>query len=355
MITRLGICDHYGTDPYYNLALEQYLTERVQPGECILYLWQNARTIVIGRNQNAWKECDVDALRADGGKLARRLSGGGAVFHDLGNLNFTFIMATEDFDVERQLSVIIRACERFGIRAQMTGRNDLVVPDADAGTGREAAGSKFSGNAFYHHRGKSYHHGTILVDVDTGLMGRYLRPHPEKLRAKGVDSVRSRVVNLKNLNGELTIEAMREAMKEAFLEVYAGIRTDNGQIDGWRSSEGAEFSALLEKYGSDEWNLGERKEYDVSHTERFDWGLVEMSLKVKEAEVFSADVFTDSMETKWTKVYEEVFEGARFSAEGLTEAAKKAGGRVATSEQKISADMSGMIGRLCAECFSSKP
>ena len=165
MIRRLLVCRSGGTDPYENLALEEALLSRVGEGELILYLWQNARTVVIGRNQNPWKECRTALLAKEGGHLARRLSGGGAVFHDLGNLNFTFLMSAEDYDLPRQLTVIERACQSLGIPAQRSGRNDLL-----------AEGRKFSGNAFYKHNGKAYHHGTLMVDVDLEKVQRYLSP-----------------------------------------------------------------------------------------------------------------------------------------------------------------------------------
>ena len=163
MIDRLQVYESEGFDPYRNLAIEQHLLETVLGGCCLLYLWRNERTVVIGRNQNAWAECRTTLLSEEGGRLARRLSGGGAVYHDLGNLNFTFLMRTEDYDLDRQLNVIQTACRLGGIETERSGRNDLL-----------ADGRKFSGNAFYRHEGRSYHHGTLLVDTD---MNRMVRNH----------------------------------------------------------------------------------------------------------------------------------------------------------------------------------
>ena len=122
MIDKLYIYNSTCVDPYFNIATEKLLLESVEENACILYLWQNQNTVVIGRNQNAWVECRTSLLEEEGGKLARRLSGGGAVFHDIGNLNFTFLMRDEDFDVDRQLSVIQEACAAFGLSAEKSGR-----------------------------------------------------------------------------------------------------------------------------------------------------------------------------------------------------------------------------------------
>ena len=155
MITQLRVYESSGFDPHKNLAAEKHLMDITPPGVCLLYLWQNQNTVVIGKNQNAWLECRTTLLAQEGGVLARRLSGGGAVFHDLGNLNFTFIMRKEDYDLDKQLAVIQKACAYAGIDAQKSGRNDLL-----------ADGRKFSGNAFYQNRTHAYHHGTLMVDVD---------------------------------------------------------------------------------------------------------------------------------------------------------------------------------------------
>ena len=209
MIQTLTTYESMTTDPYTNLAVEEYLTFHAEPGECILYLWQNAHTVVIGRNQNCWKECRVSELEADGGHLVRRLSGGGAVYHDLGNLNFTFCMRKEDADVDRQLQVIIEAVASFGLTAEKTGRNDVAIN-----------GQKFSGNAFFDSKGCYYHHGTLLLNVDTASMSRFLNPSKAKLQSKGVSSVRSRVVNLSSLCPHITVDTMKQAMFTAFSKVY---------------------------------------------------------------------------------------------------------------------------------------
>lgn len=174
MIRKLLYLCTDNTDPYHNLALEQYLTDTAPADTCILYLWQNRHTVVIGRNQNAWQECRTALLEQDGGKLSRRLSGGGAVYHDMGNLNFTFSLPTAEYDLHRQQRVIVEACRSLGIEASFSGRNDIL-----------AAGRKFSGNSFYHHNGCSFHNGTLLVSVDMSNLGKYLTPSQRKLQSKG--------------------------------------------------------------------------------------------------------------------------------------------------------------------------
>ena len=201
-----------GYDPWLNLSLEELLLGRVGDDEAILYLWQNQHTVVVGRHQNAWRECHAEKLEADGGKLARRLSGGGAVYHDLGNLNFTFIVPKPAYDLHRQLKVILGAARTVGVDAEFSGRNDIL-----------ADGRKFSGNAFYHGRKASYHHGTILIDVDMTVLQKYLNVPQQKMAAKGVTSVKSRVINLRELVPTLTIEEMQQAMMQAFIAEYGEI------------------------------------------------------------------------------------------------------------------------------------
>ena len=189
----------------------------------ILYLWQNQRTVVIGRNQDPARECRAALLEAEGGHLARRLSGGGAVYHDLGNLNFSFLARREDYDVPKQLGVICRAIESLGLPAVPSGRNDL-----------EIEGRKFSGNAFYERDGRCCHHGTVMVDVDRAALARYLTVPEKKLASKGVTSVQARVVDLRELRPDVTVEKVKAALLAAFENIYGEKcrKIDISMLDG---------------------------------------------------------------------------------------------------------------------------
>ncbi len=302
MVDKLVIVRGRGFDPYENLALEEALTESLPAGLFLLYLWQNQNTVVIGRNQNAWKECRVSVLESEGGRLARRLSGGGAVFHDLGNLNFTFITCSEDYDLDRQLSVIEGACRSLGIEAERSGRNDIL-----------ASGRKFSGNAFYNHNGRSYHHGTLLISVDQDKLARYLKPSEAKLRARGVDSVRSRVVNLAALRPGLTPEELASAMEESFEKVF-GMKAER-IVPSFISEE--RVRELTERNSSWEWNFGRDLPLDAVFEKRFPWGEIRLELGVAAGVISAARVYTDSMDWTLASKLSETLEGARFGREEM--------------------------------------
>jgi len=266
--------------PYENLAMEAYLLESVPEGCCILYLWQNKKTVVIGKNQNCWKECNVSNLENDGGYLVRRLSGGGAVFHDLGNLNFTFLICKEDYDVDRQLDVILRAVNLLGIHAEKSGRNDITVD-----------GRKFSGNAFYSNGGHCYHHGTLLVNVDMEKMSCYLNVSQDKLESKGVESVKSRVTNLIDLCPAVTPELMKEKLLLAFAEVY-GIAPK--KLDG-KSLDKKRISELTQTFSSWDWIFGKKIAFTFDAERRFPWGNIQMQLQVDRGMIEQSAVYSDAM------------------------------------------------------------
>ncbi|MDO4554154.1 MAG: lipoate--protein ligase [Lachnospiraceae bacterium] len=269
------------TNPYKNIALEEYLLKNTKPGSCVLYLWQNRHTIVIGRNQNCWKECKVTKLEGDGGFLARRLSGGGAVFHDLGNLNFTFLVPEEDYDVDRQLKVIVEACRFLGICAEKTGRNDITVE-----------GRKFSGNAFYKTEKKCYHHGTLLLRVDMENLSQYLNVSTDKLKAKGVSSVKSRVTNLCEYCPDITVELMTEKLIEAFEKVY-GLKAEEIPIDSLPKKELEERTQF---FGSKEWKYGNHLPFTFSCSKRFEWGDIDLQLQVEKGNIVDVKIYSDAME-----------------------------------------------------------
>ena len=197
------ICSE-NTSPYYNLALERSLFDFVDEDTVILYLWQNSHTIVIGKNQNAYAECKVDEFIKDGGTLARRPSGGGAVYHDLGNLNFSIICKESIAKEHTYQRIVKEALGYFGIVSEFNGRNDLTVDD-----------KKFSGNAFYVKDDVLCQHGTILINSDFKELSKYLTPDISKLERNHVKSVESRVVNLSEISDKITVESMKEAMIKA--------------------------------------------------------------------------------------------------------------------------------------------
>lgn len=303
MIKQLRFLSSTSFDPYYNLAAEQHLMNTMEADTAILFLWQNQNTVVLGRNQNPWRECRTSLLEADGGHLARRFSGGGAVYHDLGNLNFTFLLPTSDYDVPKQLSVILEACRELGIPAEATGRNDLTVE-----------GRKFSGNAFYKNGAVSCHHGTIMVQVDREKLGRYLNPSPAKLEAKGVSSVRSRVVNLSEFREGLTCDDLYNPLQAAFSNVYglpcqAQALTDCPEIETLRCS-----------FSSWDWIYGPKLPFTFTCESRFPWGEVSLALDVDQGIIRKAQVCTDSMDWTFAQRLEKALVGCRFSQKEMSPA-----------------------------------
>jgi len=304
MKNRFLLGDSY--NPWHNLAVEELLFDRIGPDECLFYLWQNKNTVVIGRHQNAWKECRTKLLEDEDGRLARRSSGGGAVFHDLGNLNFTFILPREKYDVHRQLGVIRRAVAEYGIETEFTGRNDLVTSES---------GAKFSGNAFRFTNEKGMHHGTIMVNVDMEKLGRYLAPGKDKLKAKGIESVRSRVCNLKSQNPEITIEGLIESLKRAFIEEYGPCEEMSME-----ELQGKDLNCLEEKYTSWDFRMGKALPFDVTLETRFAWGGVTMELSLKEGAIRHAQVYSDAMDEALIEKIAPALFGIRYTNEALSRA-----------------------------------
>ena len=293
-------------NPWHNLAVEALLFEGLKPGERVFYLWQNRNTVVIGRHQNAWKECRVKLLEDEGGFLARRSTGGGAVFHDLGNLNFTFVMPRAEYDVRRQLGVIQKAVGEYGIETEFTGRNDLVA---------SAVGAKFSGNAFRFSDSVGMHHGTVLVNVDMDRLGRYLAPGKDKLKAKGIESVRSRVCNLSALCPEIAIPGLTEALKRAFAAEYGAAREIG--VDALDADRLAQLEAM---YASWDFRMGKALPFDATLERRFDWGGVTLELSLRHGVIETARVYSDAMDEAMIGRVAPALEGVRYENAALAQA-----------------------------------
>ncbi len=300
MLSQLQLYIGKTMDPYHNLAVEKHLLDTVPSDGCLLYLWQNEHTVVIGRNQNPWEECRCALLEEEGGKLARRLSGGGAVYHDRGNLNFTFLCPTDCYDLDRQMQVIQTACRLAGIDTVRSGRNDIL-----------SDGRKFSGNAFYHSRGHSYHHGTLLINADMQRVARYLTPAKAKLASKGIKSVRSRVVNLCELAPALTVETMTAHMIAAFERVYGMPAAERTDID--RKA----VNKLADTYRSWDYLYGKPMPFTLACEGRFPWGQVQLQLQVRDGVIQAAQMFTDAMDWQLAEQVESALAGCRLTAQEI--------------------------------------
>lgn len=302
MIKKLQVIHSQDHNPYFNLALEEFLVNHVSEDTVILYLWQNENTVVIGRNQNAWKECKVNALEENQGHLARRLSGGGAVYHDLGNLNFTFITNIKHYSVERQSDVILRALRFEGVHGEKSGRNDLLID-----------GKKFSGNAYYQNNTNAYHHGTLLVDVDIANMGKYLNVSQEKLKGNGVASVRSRVINLKELIPHLTIDKLKEHLVQAFGEEY-GFPVEPLVLNPVDTNQ---ILLLTQRYQSTQWKFNKKISTNFEVMQRFGWGEFHLALELSEDFVKDCAVYSDAMDVSLMLRIEEAIRDQKFNRDML--------------------------------------
>ena len=307
MIKKLQFYISESLNPYINLAKEKFLFDTVDNESLILYLWQNQNTVVIGKNQNIFSECRTELLSKEGGAVARRLSGGGAVFHDTGNLNFTFICKSENLDIPKHMRVIQESCARAGIDTELSGRNDIL-----------SDGRKFSGNAFYNSKGTSYHHGTILISADKEKLTRYLTPPKAKLESKGVKSVRSRVINLSEINPSLSCEDMKSHLLTAFQNVYGLKPTEIKAIDE------SQISALAEHYGSREFLYENSFRFDVVCEGRLSFGSVEIQMQIEKDTVSALRCYTDALDSELPQKLESALVSCQFAPSAIRDALKKA-------------------------------
>ena len=242
---------------YYNLAVEKLLLNK----KCdlfFLFLWQASDTVVLGMNQNPFSECDLKKLEKDGVKVSRRITGGGAVFHDLGNVNFSFIAPKKFYDEAKQFDVVLSSLKKVGINAELTGRNDVAV-----------SVFKVSGNAFYKGKTRCIHHGTLLVSSDLNKLSSYLTPSHYKLEKRGVSSVKSRVKNLVFFNETISPKVAITNLYEAFCEKYPTATT--GRIEDYLTTN--EINEEIKKISSTEYIFSKWSRQKSDFTKCFDWGI----------------------------------------------------------------------------------
>ena len=270
------------TDPAYNLALEQFVFDEMPRDRAYFMLWQNDNTIVVGKYQNTAAEINAAYVKEHGIHVVRRLSGGGAVYHDLGNINFTFITDAEEGE-RINLAVfcrpVVKALAQLGVQAEITGRNDITID-----------GMKFSGNAQYIRQGRIMHHGTIMFDSDLGVVAQALNVPKDKIASKGIQSVRSRVTNVKPyVKGDIGIEQFRDTLKTYMVEErqlprYVLTPEQEARVQAIKAA----------RYDTWEWNYGKSPRYSIEKARRVEGcGRLELSYEVDKGVITAMAVYGD--------------------------------------------------------------
>lgn len=298
-------------DGWRNLAVDEYFLDTLGPDDMMLYFYVNKNAVIIGQGQNPWAECRLAEMDRDGVQLVRRITGGGAVFHDEGNLNFSFIAGEGRYDLERQLGLILDAVRALGIPCEFSGRNDLL-----------ADGRKFSGNAFCKRGAIRQHHGTLLISADMTRLQNYLNVDPRKLKPKGVKSVKSRVCNLNEFVPELRRDDMLEALKRAYAAEYG----DYTELQTSQLDEAA-IAPYYEKQKSDAWRLGVTPRFDLEIENRFPWGGLQMLLTLRHGEVSDISVYSDANDAELPGRVRAALLGAKFGSQPIAEALRAVGGQ----------------------------
>lgn len=293
------------TNSYFNLALDEYALKNIDVGEDYFFLWQNEPAIIIGKNQNTLEEINPNFVVEHGIKVARRVSGGGAVYHDFGNLNFTIITNVGDVskvNFKKYVEPIITALKNMGIEAVASGRNDLLIN-----------GKKISGNAQRQSGGRLMHHGTLMFDVDIDTMVKALNVGEDKFISKAAKSVRSRVTNIKEHLSEHTTLAM-------FIE----------QLQYYLSNEGRDAEIILtskqlseiqqiaeQRFATWDWIYGKSPEFNYHKAERFAGGKVDVRIDVDLGKIKTIRFLGDYLGVNDVEAIEQTLRGVRYNKEDI--------------------------------------
>ena len=297
---------HQSTDPYFNIATDEYIFKNLKE-DCFM-LWRNDNAIIVGKHQNTLAEINVDYVKERGIKVVRRLSGGGAVYHDLGNLNFTFTRTgenTEMVDFERYTLPIIEVLQNLGVDAKFEGRNDLTIE-----------GKKFSGNAEHVFKNKVLHHGTILYSSEMKDVSGALKINPLKYKDRAVKSIPKRVTNVSNhLKEPLALDDFTQKIMDHVLASF-----DDAKMYEFTEEDIAAIAKIRdEKYATWEWNYGNSPTYDFQQGIRTSGGTIEMNLNVKKGLITEAKIFGDFFGTKYAEDIEKALVGTKHDVDIVNE------------------------------------
>ena len=273
------LINNTNTNAYFNLAMEEYFLKNTN--EDIFLLWQNENSIIVGKNQNTLSEINYDYVKENNIKVVRRLSGGGAVFHDLGNINFTFISCNDNSfsDFKKFTMPIVEALKELNVHAEFSGRNDLLID-----------GQKFSGNAQYNYKNKVMHHGTLLFSSEINDLSNALKVKPSKFQGKSVKSVKSRVTNISShLDKEMTVLEFKD-----YLMDFINKRDENSHFYELNDKDVESINKLVEeKYSTWEWNFGYSPKYSLYNEVKYPGGNLEFSLDVHDGLIKDIKFFGD--------------------------------------------------------------
>ncbi|MCD5001834.1 lipoate--protein ligase [Enterococcus saccharolyticus] len=301
-------------DPRINLAIETFLLQEMKVDEPILLFYINEPSIIIGRNQNTIEEINQEYVDEKGIHVVRRFSGGGAVYHDEGNLNFSFIMPDDGDsfrDFAKVTKPIVQALHDMGVEgAELKGRNDLVINDM-----------KFSGNAMYATNGRMFAHGTIMFDSDVNEVVKSLKVRKDKIESKGIKSIRSRVTNIKPFLPEdkqdmTTVDFSQEILLKIFgLDSLEDIQTYELTEDDWKK-----VKEISENYYANwDWNYGKSPAFDIERRKRFPIGSIEIRLNVAEGKITAAKIYGDFFGLGEISDVEEALVGTKYEKTALKE------------------------------------
>ncbi|KAI8908838.1 hypothetical protein DFJ77DRAFT_433924, partial [Powellomyces hirtus] len=257
------------TDPWINLAFEEWLVlfRKPQSAEDVLYLWRNTKCVVVGRNQNPWKECHLQLMKEEEVPLVRRRSGGGTVYHDIGNTNYTIIMPRDSFDRRTNAELVCRGMHQLDIPASVNERHDIVVD-----------GKKVSGSAYKLVNTRAYHHGTMLIDADLKALGRYLRPPPKNLVGKGVESVRSTVARIRDYSYTVDHLSFCEAVADQFRRAHNAEYRPPIELTEAYMNEYPKIREYYDEIRTWDWIYGQTPDFTHRLQKQFVWADVVMIL-----------------------------------------------------------------------------